>query len=367
MDPTYDKPPASDYRCDFCGKLGVHLGTLCPNNHHHWSLTFKRKEYAARRLANDLGSRNHRRERSPVRPSLPLRQYSDNYRPASSPRARDENTDRYRPSYRERSPSFSGDTSLMHNARGSRYETPTPPVRLSPFREPPSFQDARLRDSKRSRKRRNRDKDIYRPLKKDRRSRSLKPDGNHTGTLYKPDTEGRLSYDDEDLFIPNTQSAPFEVKDTHQSNVPYSLSQEDGSRVSPGTPALDREPDQPAAAEALDFLQTLSAQIQGDDDSVENVCAPRMDSMSSNVADATENGDSTLIVDPDGNQYRVLTNPPYSEPIIRLFPRLVVLIVNPRPRRTTVVDMMCVEGSDNTASVPQVTSSQPVHLCPTIY
>lgn len=360
MDPRYDTRPAPNYRCDFCGKLGVHLGTLCPNNNHHWSLTYRRKEYAARRWAKDSGSRNDRRERSPTQLGLPPRQGSDSYRPASSPRARDEKTDRYRPSYRERSLSFSDDTSPIYGARSSRSDTPAPLVRSPPFREPPSFQVTPVRESRRSRKKRNKDRDSYRPRKNDRRSRSPKPDGNYT--LRKPDTEGRLSYDDEDQLIQDVHTAPFGVDNIHHSNVPYSSSQEDDPRVSFGTRNLDQEADKPAAVKALDFLHTLSTEMQGDDDdSVEAACASRMDSILSDIVDATETGDSTFTVDPDGLQYRVLTNPPYSESVIRLFPGLAVLIVNPRPRRTTAVDMMCLGGLGDTASVPKVTTIQPVH------
>ncbi|KAK8051905.1 hypothetical protein PG993_003290 [Apiospora rasikravindrae] len=84
------------------------------------------------------------------------------------------------------------------------------------------------------------------------------------------------------------------------------------------------------------------------EDGMEVIFASRMDIMLDEVIGVTEAGDSTLTVDPDGNQYRLLTNPPYSGPVMRLFPELAVLVVNPRPRRTTAAEMM--EGLDNTAS-----------------
>ncbi|KAK7956278.1 DWNN-domain-containing protein [Apiospora aurea] len=350
LDPRYDTPPAPDYLCNFCGKVGVHLGTLCPDNRLPWSLTTKRKDAAAKRLARDSENWQDRRERSPVRLSLPIRQCSDSYRPGSSPRARNEVTDRYRPSYRERSLSSPGDTSPSRGARG-RSTTPAPLFRSSPFHEAPPVSANLARDTKRGRKRRARDRDGYRSRNnghRDGRSRSPKPDGSHTMILRKPGTEGRLSYEDEDLFMQNTQAMPFGIDDAYNDIISGFLPQQDASMVSTDARSLDRELDRPAAVRAQDFLHTLGAQMAEHEDEMEVVYASQMDIMLDEGIDATETSDSTLTVDPDGNQYRLLTSPPYSEPAMRLFPGLTVLIVHPRPGRTTAAEMM--EGLDNTAS-----------------
>ncbi|KAK8080470.1 hypothetical protein PG997_008288 [Apiospora hydei] len=306
------------YLCKRCHKAGK-----LP-----WSLTTKRKDAAAKRLARDSENWQDRRERSPVRLSLPIRQYSDSYRPDSSPRARNEVTDRYRPSYRERSLSSPGDTSPFRGARG-RSTTPAPLFRSSPFHETPPLSVNLARDTKRGRKRRARDRDSYRSSNngyRDGRSRSPKPDGSHTMTLRKPNTEGRLSYEDEDLFMQNIQAMPLGMDDAYNDIISGLLPQQDAPMASTDARSLDRELDRPAAAKAQDFLHTLGAQMAEHEDEMEVVYASQMDIVLDEGIDATETSDSTLTVDPDGNQYRLLTSPPYSEPAMRLFPGLAVLI-----------------------------------------
>lgn len=38
LDPSYDTKPVGRYRCDICGAVGEHYGTLCPKNIAPWSL-----------------------------------------------------------------------------------------------------------------------------------------------------------------------------------------------------------------------------------------------------------------------------------------------------------------------------------------
>ncbi|KAK8119469.1 uncharacterized protein PG998_004095 [Apiospora kogelbergensis] len=338
LDPSYDTPPAPDYRCDFCGKVGVHLGTLCPNNNKKWSLNTKRKEHATKPLARQFGNRNDRRERSPMWPSLPIRQHSDNYRPRGSSRARDEIADSYRPRYRERSVSPLSDISSLHCVRG-RSTTPVPLTRPSPSREPLPVKKTKRSKKKgsktKSRKNSTRVTDNYPPNKNnhyDYRSRSPE------------DTEGRLSYDDEDLFIQNTQAMSFGVDDTYSSNMSNSLSRGDVPMVGPVTPSFDQVPNRPAATEAYDFLHTLGAQMVKEDNT-EAVCKSEIDDMLDEVVDAIGSLDSTLTVDQDGNQCRLLTSPPYSEAVINLFPGSTAPIVHAHPRRVTATEMMgCLDG-----------------------
>ncbi|KAK6828112.1 hypothetical protein PG987_011453 [Apiospora arundinis] len=127
LDPSYDTAPDPGYLCNFCGKLGVHLGTLCPHNNEKWSLTTQRKEHVTKSISEHPEIRNTRRERSNIQLRLPIRQHSDSYRPQSSSRDRDEVADRYRPSYRDRS--------------------------LSPFREPSTLLATPVNETRRSAKR----------------------------------------------------------------------------------------------------------------------------------------------------------------------------------------------------------------------
>ncbi|KAK6828113.1 hypothetical protein PG987_011454 [Apiospora arundinis] len=163
--------------------------------------------------------------------------------------------------------------------------------------------------------------------------------GGHTVRLRNPDTEGRLSYDDEDLFMQNTQAMAFEADGSNHSNMPEYTSQEDVTMASPGTPSsFNQEANMSAAVQAFDFLRLFSTQLEEYDD-IEEVCGPETNSMLDEVVDTVQTCDPTFAVHSDGNQYRLLTNPPYSETVINLFPQRTVLIVNPCLPRATAADM----------------------------
>ncbi|KAI0432593.1 hypothetical protein F5Y09DRAFT_329521 [Xylaria sp. FL1042] len=94
LDPRYDRAPARDYQCKFCGQHGNHYATLCPKNHHEGSLTKQRKRAKMKnrepRTPSQSGRRHYRdRETSAIpsenryRSRSPRRRSRDHYRTRS--------------------------------------------------------------------------------------------------------------------------------------------------------------------------------------------------------------------------------------------------------------------------------------------
>lgn len=149
LDPTYDKSPPDDYKCNLCGTCGVHYATVCKRNMQPTSLTQQRKRYAEQKrkfhsrtgpstlpLREPVGTRHTRRERSPHR-ELRDRHHYDRDRSRERRRSRE----RYRRCSRSRSRSQSPPRHVLRRRDNHRANRE---YRLKHSSPEPSFQEPEL-------------------------------------------------------------------------------------------------------------------------------------------------------------------------------------------------------------------------------
>ncbi|KAH8201283.1 hypothetical protein TruAng_004527 [Truncatella angustata] len=298
LDPSFDVPPAKNYRCIYCQRLGDHFATLCPHNEHEWSLTQQRKHASL----STTPKRSQDRGRSPRSGGGS----SNTYRPKDvPPRSSYEAADKFRPQYRD------------NRSRSPPHSASDETIPLSPLHDKKKSK----RPSKRTRARR---------AARRRLEETFKGKKAHTPhpVHYAPaDYEGRLFYDDcneEDPFITITDAPAV-------GNVKVQTPQTAANEP----PFWEPSPEcsVKAAAEANDFLQNLQEQIR--DDMVEAACSRVLDEIVDEVC-----GEEDALLFKDGNNVlcKKVTSPPFYEEVVRLFAKRPNPVVCPRPRRALVLE-----------------------------
>ncbi|EAA33424.1 hypothetical protein GE21DRAFT_6212 [Neurospora crassa] len=153
LDPSFDKSPPNEYKCNFCNRYGDHYATVCKRNMNPTSLTQQRKRFAERgrqfhpsrgRSSSPLRGPNDKRhigrERSPYRVPRDRHRYdreSSPYRESETRHHVDRDRSRERRRSRER---------CRRRRSRSKSRSPSPPRQALPRRDNPrAFKEYRLK------------------------------------------------------------------------------------------------------------------------------------------------------------------------------------------------------------------------------
>ncbi|KAL7627827.1 hypothetical protein AAE478_002022 [Parahypoxylon ruwenzoriense] len=255
LDPSWDKPPAPNYRCEICGAKGEHFATLCPQNKKEVSLTRQRQRAAGRsRTPTRDDGRHYRGRRSPLRrrsrsPVIRSRRKGyDIYRPDDS--WRDWNEDF---GWRSRSPVDRDDVSPWTTRE--RLTREWQHFRESPPRYAPDKYRPRGGSPTPPHRHRHRARDIQRSPDPLPRLRGVEDRAR----------EGRLAYDD-DVYMdsdhsPQTpkQRAPTKVRKANEDDNQDEVMED----VSPDVDDTPEEVER-AKREANEFLSALAIELFSD-------------------------------------------------------------------------------------------------------
>ncbi|KAI0423172.1 hypothetical protein F5X98DRAFT_382468 [Xylaria grammica] len=363
LDPLYDQKPTSDYRCNFCGRKGVHFATLCPRNPHESSLTKQRECVTAENqeprtptsgaphyLDRDvpvIRSRDRYRSRSPKQRSW------GHYRSRSPERyhSRRSGTDIYSPRYRSE-----GD---MHLSRFkdevdvSPYTTRARLTReLYVSSDTTEGREPSLRswdDPFHSQRRpgSNSPPHCYSPFSKKGRQRYRDLDEKRT-------EEGRLAYDDEiDIFI-GPKSSPCSPV-AHSSQQTLSTGEDKVAGLALPSAMVVPEGSDKAKDETDGFLRALAADIMLKDSNnsrpmvantygieMEVDCRPSREIYTdgSHGFDTSNQPESPTVKAIPGPKHRLVSCPPFSSKVVSLFFDRENPIINVRINRKTASQMM---------------------------
>lgn len=309
LDPKFDKAPDPDYKCHYCKKSGEHFATLCPRNKHPSSLNGQR--HLAARADSSKPRTRHKPRNNPT---------IDSYRPGRCSPLQDDHVEFPR---KRKASSAKG-------AAGKSF---------------PQSHERRV--SKKAKKRHS--VNSYRPEGSPRAHGESLHRSKRLDTLeFDSRTDGRLSYENDDSFMIDSSPMPAKMVGTPSGPLEGTLDRFDGLTIHNNHPADDTRPGafKQASEEAEDFLQSLHSQFQEAEHTAAFVA--EMEVISDEALKHDEKGDPTLIVDGEGQQWRVVTNPPYDKHVIGLFAGRYVPVINTPAERQTAAGMM--EELDTKAS-----------------
>lgn len=297
MDPKYDKAPDPNYRCDFCKKYGDHFAALCPRNKQPWSLNEQRRA-AARAESSNTQTRN--------KPHNHL------------------NIDSYRP----------GVCSPLKGVhKESRSKRKSSSAKVAARKSPHSHE----RHVSKKAKKRHSKVDSQRPERSPRGHGESVHQSRRSDTLaFGSHTDGRLSYENDDVFMIDSSPVPAKMTSTPSGPLEGTLSHFDGLTIHTNSLADGDSPG--ASEEAEDFLQSLQGQFQDAEHTA--VCVAEMELILDEVSKHDEMSHPAVLVDEKGQQWRSVTNPPYDKHVVDLFAGRYLPIINIPVKRRTAADMM---------------------------
>jgi hypothetical protein len=291
LDPSYDAPPDPGYLCHFCRQMGDHFATLCPQNDKEWSLTQQRKNPQSPNTIKQTRAQ----QSSP-------KVGSSSYRPRYAHRSGYQEADKFRPRYRnERSSSPSGSSRRDRRRRANLRRADVIPA---------TSHGTKMRK----------------------------------GTRAEDDaeSEGRLFYEDDDISSIITD-APFPDGAKELFRRPQTAIDEDKAKLRhdsipmrPKMSAYDQSSpcsSQEAAIDANDFLQQLHDQIQ--EEKIKQSC---LDEVKTRTDQVYEHTDPFLFRDGSGSICKKVTNPPFSNEVVRLFASRPIPVIVPHSKRRRTLD-----------------------------
>ncbi|KAI0489697.1 hypothetical protein F4859DRAFT_501421 [Xylaria cf. heliscus] len=370
LDPRYDRTPAHDYRCNFCGTRGDHFATLCPKNPHERSLTKQREHAIAEtrepRTPTGTSQRHYQhRESSSTRLQDRYRSYIPEQRAQNRYRSR---TPEYCLPQRSGTDDYDSETRneddrrRRHKAK-SNVSPYTARVRLTrefhmisdhPKERGPSSRswDDSFRFERRS--------STPSPLHRCRSPSAKKRRRGHRDLdkVTKPD-EGRLAYDDESEIVPkSTPFSPIVSPQRHMSAC--STGREEVILFALSSMVMAPDDIGQAETKAEDFLGRLATEFMlktgnksrsmeantYDDESRVNSDHTMKDYMGDiNFSNTAIESEPPAVQTTPCPKYRLVQCPPFRPEIVSLFKTRENPIVNGRANRKTASQMM--ETSDN--------------------
>ncbi|KAF2971073.1 hypothetical protein GQX73_g2525 [Xylaria multiplex] len=353
LNPRYDRLPARDYLCYFCGRRGAHFSTLCPKNPSESSLT-KQRQYASvdireprtptrsstpyymDREASAIRTQDRYRSRSPNQ------RHRDYYRPRSPERHRSHRSghDTYSPHYLDR------DDEYWSRRRGELDVSPyTSRVRLT--RELNMSLDAiegkesssRPRhDSSRSQRGSSSSSPLHyyhSPLPKKTLQRHRGLDKATRGS-----EEGRLAYEDDIYALAGAKASPsLPMADPSQNTL--SISEKEVTKAAtPSAIVASEDLDEPKD-EVENFLRALAANIMLNDEDNFPPVVTGTDGVATEIdCDPSSEPESPTVQTIPNPTHRLVQCPPFSPRVVSLFRLRENPIVNVSTNRKTASQMM---------------------------